>query len=150
MYIYRGILAVSRDDELRSFASEHMATEREHLAFFESWLPKRWQTRLTGAWKVAGWLLGAVPALFGRRAVYATIRAVESFVDAHYLAQLEAMKPNPHWDALAARLQAFRDDEIEHRDDAARRLRQHGLMARAWTRVVATGSAAGVMAARRL
>lgn len=151
VWIYRGILAVSRDADLRRFAAAHLDTERRHLAFFETWLPRRWHTRLAPLWKVSGWLLGALPALLGPRAVYATIRAVESFVDRHYAAQLDMLAPNPHWRSLAAQLQDFREDELEHRDDADRRLRQHeGPLTRAWSRVVATGSAVGVMASRRL
>ncbi len=149
--IYKGILAVSRDPEVRAFSEAHMATEREHLEFFETWMPKRWHTRLTGLWRVAGWSLGALSALFGSRAVFATIRAVESFVDAHYAEQIRMLEPNPHWNPLRERLEAFRSDELEHRDDAARRLHErNGIIARAWARVVETGSAAGVIAARRL
>ena len=151
VWIYKGILAVSRDDDVRAFAAEHLETEQKHLAFFERWMPKRWHTRLTPLWKLAGWLLGALPVLFGRRAVFATIRAVETFVDDHYLAQIELLEGNRHWQPLREQLQAFRQDEIDHRDDAAARIMEHdGMIARAWARVVETGSAAGVMASRRL
>lgn len=151
VWIYKGILAVSRDDDVRAFAEEHLETEQKHLAFFERWMPTRWHTRLTPLWKLAGWLLGALPALFGRRAVFATIRAVETFVDDHYLAQIEMLEGNRHWQSLREQLQAFRQDEIDHRDDAAARIMEHdGMIARAWARVVETGSAAGVMASRRL
>ena len=39
--IYRGILAVSRNEVVRAFARQHMATEQRHLAFFEGWLSPR-------------------------------------------------------------------------------------------------------------
>ena len=39
VWIYKGILAVSSDAELREFAREHLATERRHLHFFDAWLP---------------------------------------------------------------------------------------------------------------
>ena len=35
-----------------------------------------------------GWLTGALPALFGRKAIFATIEAVETFVDHHYAQQI--------------------------------------------------------------
>ena len=38
VWIYKGILALSFDAEIRSFAEHHLATEQEHLAFFEGWL----------------------------------------------------------------------------------------------------------------
>ncbi|MEM7610905.1 MAG: demethoxyubiquinone hydroxylase family protein [Pseudomonadota bacterium] len=53
VWIYRGLLAASRNPELRAFAEEHFEAERQHLAFFESWLPARFKTRLTPLWRRA-------------------------------------------------------------------------------------------------
>lgn len=83
VYIYKGIQAVAqwrRDFELISFAKAHGATEVNHLTEVENWLPVTQQSRLLGPWRLAGWLTGALPALIGRHAVYATIAAVETFV----------------------------------------------------------------------
>ena len=148
--IYRGILAVSRDPEVRAFAETHLATERAHLAFFERELPRAWRSAGGPLWRLAGWLLGALPALLGRRAVYRTIEAVETFVDHHYAAQIDALDAHAdlHW--LRDRLVGFRADEVEHRDDAAARLGPPGALARAWAWLIAQGSAAGVVVARRL
>jgi demethoxyubiquinone hydroxylase (CLK1/Coq7/Cat5 family) len=82
--IYHGILAVSRDPALRAFASHHLATEQRHLADIEKVVPKRWRSRLLPLWRLSGWLTGALPAFVGARATYATIQAVETFVDRHY------------------------------------------------------------------
>jgi hypothetical protein len=80
VFIYRGVLAVAKrrgDEELIVFATRHATTEAEHLRLIEGWLPPRQRSRLLGPWKLAGWLTGALPALAGRRALYATIAAVE-------------------------------------------------------------------------
>lgn len=87
IFIYKGITAVARwrqDAELLAFAKEHGDTESEHLQLLEAWLPAYRPSRLLVPWCIAGWLTGALPALFGRRAVYRTIAAVETFVDVHY------------------------------------------------------------------
>jgi ubiquinone biosynthesis monooxygenase Coq7 len=148
--IYAGVLAVSRDPALRAFATEHIETERRHLAFFDAWLPARHQSRLTPLWRVAGWLVGALPALAGPRAVYTTVRAVEDFVERHYAAQIETLAEQPAWGPLRARLQAFCAEEIAHRDEAGHRLSQPpGPIGRGWATIVAAGSAAGAAAARR-
>ena len=34
IWIYKGVLAVSRDAEIRVFAEHHLATEQTHLSFF--------------------------------------------------------------------------------------------------------------------
>lgn len=149
VWIYKGILAVTADAKLRDFARQHLATERQHLHFFESWLPPRARTRLTPVWRVAGWLLGALPAAVGPRAAYRTIEAVETFVDAHYQAQIEKLAGSSEWAPLRARLQHFCAEEVHHRDDAASRLdSQPGRIGRLWMRLVAAGSTAGVRVAR--
>ena len=149
--IYRGILAVSRDPAVRDFARDHAATEREHRAFFDQWLPARARTRLRPLWRAAGFILGAVAALFGPAAVFRTIAAVESFVDDHYGAQIDAMAAEPALGPLRDVLAAFREEEVAHRDDAAGRATGGGgMLARAWAAVVAGGSALGVVLARRL
>ena len=70
VYIYRGISAVAklrRDPELLSFAQAHGATEAEHLRLVENWLPTSQRSLLLGPWRLAGWLTGALPALFTER-----------------------------------------------------------------------------------
>jgi len=91
VFIYRGILSCTRDSTLREFATEHLATEQRHLAFFEQWVPASLKRRLIPLWKLAGWLLGALSLLGGKRGVFLTIEAVETFVVSHYLEQL------PQW-----------------------------------------------------
>jgi demethoxyubiquinone hydroxylase (CLK1/Coq7/Cat5 family) len=44
--IYRGIPAVTKDNEPRRFAGEHLGTERRHLSCFEQLLPLTEKTRL--------------------------------------------------------------------------------------------------------
>lgn len=149
VWIYRGVLAVSRDPELRAFAEAHGRAEQAHLDFFLAELPDRWQSRLAPLWRLAGFVLGALPALFGRRAVYRTVAAVESFVDDHYQVQIDMLEAHPAHAWLRERLVAFRADELHHRDDAAARFAGAALEG-LWPRIVMAGSAAGAELARRL
>ena len=149
--IYSGILAVSRDPEVREFATAHRETERVHRAFFDQWMPKRYHSRLLPVWRAAGWLLGAFSALFGRYSVYRTIAAVETFVETHYEEQIQKMQGNPELAALTDKLRQFCAEEVEHRDDAAGRLNPPaGVVARFWSQVVGTGSSVGVALARKI
>lgn len=161
--IYRGVLALTRDAALRDFAQHHLATESRHLALIEAVVPPSGRSRLLPLWRVAGWLTGAIPACFGARTVYATIEAVETFVDAHYAAQLaliDTLAPTadaPRQAALAelrALLAGCQQDEVAHRDDA--RARRSGAsrqgtgagLTGAWTWVVGAGSAGAVRVSR--
>ncbi|MFK7886362.1 MAG: demethoxyubiquinone hydroxylase family protein [Gammaproteobacteria bacterium] len=150
VYIYHGVLAVSRDPIVRAFAHEHLATEQAHLAFFEQWLPRRYHSRLIPVWRLAGFLLGALPALFGARAVWVTIEAVETFVETHYGDQIELLEKERRWASLRTVLMAFCADEVAHRNDAGgRRAQRGGPLARLWAQQVDIGSRVGVWLARR-
>lgn len=157
VFIYRGILAISRDPAVRTFAQQHLATERQHLGDIAVWLPRHQHSRLLPGWRVAGWLTGALPALAGPRAVHATIAAVETFVDRHYQAQiahLQALPPAQRPPGLLPLLQACQADECHHRDEAATLARGSGMapgwLLRTWCALVGAGSAAAVGLARRV
>jgi demethoxyubiquinone hydroxylase (CLK1/Coq7/Cat5 family) len=149
--IYRGILAVARDRALREFAARHLATERTHLAHIECWLPADERSRLLPLWRAAGWLTGALPALFGPRAVYATIEAVERFVDAHYAEQIDRLVADAALVELHDTLVWARGDEIAHRNEAAAaQAGAAGPVLRAWAWVVGAGSKLAVAVSRRV
>ena len=156
VWIYRGVLALSRDAGVRDFAQRHLETEREHLRLITPLLPWPQRSRLLVPWRVAGFLTGALPALASPRTVYATIAAVETFVDHHYQQQLDRIDalPPPERDSAAplrALLAACQADECEHRDEA-RALGgvAPGRMLKAWCAAVDLGSKAAVLLARRL
>jgi ubiquinone biosynthesis monooxygenase Coq7 len=149
--IYRGILAVARDAGVRDFAARHGATEQGHLDLLEQLLPPAQRSKLLPIWKVAGFLTGALPALFGPRAVQVTIDAVETFVDHHYQQQLDRLDAEGIHPEIRGLLAQCQEEEVAHRDEA-RDL--HGGMVggllRGWGWVVGAGSAAAVMAAKRV
>ena len=147
--IYRGILAVSRSSEVRDFARHHLATEELHLRLMNQVVPPQLRSRLLPLWRMAGWLTGALPALFGSAAVFRTIDAVESFVDAHYLEQIEWLRDRRGDPQLLRLLETCREDELLHRDEARERLGPPGLAGRLWQAMVARGSQAGVYFASR-
>lgn len=148
--IYRGILFVARDDALRAFAQRHLHTEQQHLEQMQAWLPSSERSRLLPAWRVAGWVTGALPALFGPPAVYATIAAVETFVDQHYAQQIAHLQDTPGPPGLAGTLAACQADECAHRDEAAALAPARAALAlRLWCRLVGAGSAGAVALAHR-
>lgn len=149
--IYEGILWASRDRRVRDFAHRHIATELRHLTIMEELIVPARPSRLLPLWRAAGFLTGALPALIGPRAVYATIDAVESFVDGHYRRQIEALEGNDRWRTIRETLESCRRDEVDHRDEARRLChRCRGPAARVWARIVTLGSALGVATAERV
>lgn len=152
--IYRGIVAVAKwrgDHALLAFAQNHGETEADHLSLVETWLPVEHRSALLGPWRLAGWLTGALPAVFGAHAVYATIAAVETFVDRHYQQQIDHLVAHGGPDGLLDLLRKCQADEQHHRDEAAAMATtsSHWLL-KAWCWVVGFGSEAAVVLARRV
>lgn len=149
--IYRGILAASRDPAVRRFSEQHLATEQHHLDLLDALLLPGQRSVLLPIWRVAGWLTGFLPALAGPRAVYATIDAVETFVDHHYEEQIRKLPLTGPGGALRETLLACQADEVHHRDEA-RSFQQApaGPLLRGWAFLVGAGSKAAVAAARRI
>ena len=153
VFIYRGIAAVARRrgwQDLLDFAARHGETEAEHLRLIEAWLPPHLRSRLLGPWRLAGWLTGALPALFSQRAVYATIAAVETFVDHHYQQQIDYLNHNGGPDCLLDLLKRCQLDECHHRDEANLLAgRSDAWALHHWCWMVGFGSDTAVKIARR-
>ena len=149
--IYRDVLAISRDTKVRRFADAHLRTEQQHLQLMEDIVPVAGRTRLLPVWRLMGWLTGAMPALFGTRAVFATIEAVETFVDHHYQQQILRLDPQGAHSVLRQILVDCQADEVSHRDEAAHLVASaRGPLLRLWCAIVGAGSAAAVVAAKRI
>jgi 3-demethoxyubiquinol 3-hydroxylase len=116
--IYAGQLAVLGRSPVAPTIRRMAEQEERHLAAFDKLVTQRRvrPTALAPLWHVAGWALGAASALMGERAAMACTAAVEEVIDQHYGGQIEqlgAAEP-----ALAAALEEFRRNEVEHRDTA--------------------------------
>jgi len=148
--IYHGVLRFSKDPELRDFAKRHLATESHHLLQIEAWLSRQDRSVLLPVWRVAGWLTGSLPALLGPRAVYATIEAVEQFVDHHYEEQVRSLQDQPALQPLRQTLLACQGDEVAHRDEAAaaRGPQRLGAGLRLWCGLIGLGSRSAVLVSR--
>ena len=117
--IYAGQLAVLRPNSPASKLIARMdGQERRHLERFNALMAQRRvrPTVLQPVWDVAGFALGAATALMSEEAAMACTDAVETEIDRHYGRQLEELgDEDPE---LAADIEAFRAEEVEHRDSA--------------------------------
>ena len=150
VYIYKGILSIAKDPALVEFSNRHLETEKEHLRKIEQILSPSKRSKLVGIWKIAGYLLGLLPSLFGPRIVFATIEAVESFVEDHYEEQLKYLRAQDDPDeALINLLQSCQDDEIEHKNESAiKKKSTPGFLLNLWMKIVGWGSSSAVKVAK--
>lgn len=114
--IYDGQLAVlgrkRSAREIRRMAEQ----EKAHLAAFDRLVAARRvrPTVLSPLWHIAGFALGAGSALLGERAAMACTVAVETVIGEHYARQAAALGDDEA--ELRETIEAFRADELEHRD----------------------------------
>ena len=64
-------------------------------------LPDGKKSKLLFLWRFLGLLTGLIPALIGKKFIYATIFFVESFVEKHYNEQIIKLKnKNKYWNSF--------------------------------------------------
>jgi|SaaInlStandDraft_6_1057023.scaffolds.fasta_scaffold42431_3 3-demethoxyubiquinol 3-hydroxylase len=149
VWIYKGILATQPKPALRAFCRRHLETELRHLEQMNNLLAPAQRSALLPLWRVAGFLTGFLPGCVSEQAVYLTIAAVETFVQEHYLQQIEhpALKEYPD---LRCVLENCMKDEIDHKEEASALTgASHGKLAACWSALVGAGSLIAVDFARR-
>jgi ubiquinone biosynthesis monooxygenase Coq7 len=114
--IYAGQLAVLGGSSKAAIIRHMLAQEQAHLATFNGLIASRQvrPTALLPLWHAAGFALGALTAAMGARAAMACTVAVEETIDAHYAEQAAALSEQET--ELAATIERFRLEELEHRD----------------------------------
>jgi 3-demethoxyubiquinol 3-hydroxylase len=117
--IYAGQLAImdARSPAAREIA-RMAAQEDRHRKTFDAMITERRvrPTLLQPFWNVAGYGLGMATALIGPEAAMACTVAIETEIDRHYGAQLEALgNDDPE---LSAAIADFQAEEVEHKEAA--------------------------------
>ena len=148
--IYEGQLAVLGRSRVGPVIRDMADQERKHLETFERLIVERGvrPSALQPVWHVAGFLLGAGTALLGERAAMACTVAVEEVIDGHYASQAERLGPDE--EALKARIEEFRADELEHRDTGLAHEAEQAPAYRALSLFVKAGSRAAIWLAERV
>jgi ubiquinone biosynthesis monooxygenase Coq7 len=116
--IYAGQMAVLRaNSHCAKLVARMAGQEKRHLERFNRMIAERGvrPTALQPIWTVAGFALGAATALMSEEAAMACTEAVETEIDRHYSSQLDEIGDDPE---LAATIEEFRAEELEHRDIA--------------------------------
>ena len=148
--LYDGAIAASTDPGVVRFATTHRQVEAGHLRLFNATLPRAARSRPLTLWRMAGWLMGWIPARISAAAFYAVVARVEHWVDGHYARQIALARrlcPDP---ALIRLLDACRADEARHSLEAAGQVPAMPLHARILGAVAVTLSRLGVQVARWL
>ena len=146
VFIYKGILLFSKDKEIIEFANNHLLTEKKHLELIETILPNDEKSKLLFLWRFLGLLTGLIPALVGKKFIYATIFFVESFVEKHYNEQIIKLRKRNKikYMELIKLLEKLKNDEISHKKDSLKRFGKLSFLLRIWGNIVEIGSKTAV------
>ncbi len=120
--IYEGQLlalkTIKQDENLKVIIEDMKEHEKEHLEYFEKEIKKRKikPTYLLPLWDIMGVALGFGTAMLGKKATMLCTASVEEVIEDHYQNQIEKLG-NDEKD-LKAKIEKFRNDEIDHKNTA--------------------------------
>ena len=152
VWIYKGANLAFWSQSIRRMALEHLPTEKNHLVVMEYLVPVSHRSKLIFIWKVMGFGLGFLSALFGYTTFCITINAVETFVEGHYMDQITRLKKMGDNQKLLEVLKRCCEEEVYHQQDAERRIHvsSNGLIKKWWINVIKTGSDVAVKVSARV
>ena len=148
--IYAGQLAVLRRGPHAEQIQHMQVQEQAHLDAFAALIVKRRvrPTALLPFWHVAGFALGAVTAALGPQAAMACTVAVEETIDEHYAAQAASLPADEA--ELSTTVQAFRLEELGHRDIALAHGAERAPAYRLLTSLIRTGCKAAIRLSEKI
>ena len=150
IFIYKGILLLSKDQDILDFSTEHLKTEEGHLNEIEKILPKNKHSKLLFLWKILGFLTGFIPVILGKKFVYATIFSVESFVEEHYQEQINLISNDKSLKNLQKFINKLMHDEIDHKNQALEKIGKLNFFHNIWGVIVRLGSITAVKISKKL
>jgi ubiquinone biosynthesis monooxygenase Coq7 len=148
VHIYKGQLAVL--GQKAEAIAEMAEQERHHLERFDELIVERRvrPTLLSPVWRVAGFALGAGSALLGEKAAMACTAAIEEVIDEHYASQVAKLGHDET--ALREELEAFRAEEVAHRDTALAAGAREAPAYEPLTRAIKAGSRLAIWLSERI
>jgi len=160
VWIYRAMKLFTNDIAMQIIIDEHLRQEREHLMQVNLLLNKKYRSKLLPLWAVAGFITGMIASIMGPNWMLRTIDAVETFVDQHYLEQIEFLnRNNPNLNRINVSskqklidiLSRLRLDEIRHKQEALElSYEKPNLALKLWCIIVGFGSKNAVVLARKI
>ena len=117
--IYKGtldVLSLLGDKKTITIIEEMAEGEKKHVREFNRLIKERSirPTAFLPIWKLAGYSLGALSAVYGKNAIMACTEAVEEVIDKHYSEQIEELDKSGQEESLLNSLKEFHADEVEH------------------------------------
>jgi ubiquinone biosynthesis monooxygenase Coq7 len=148
--IYAGQLAVLGRGPKGDLLRHMKAQEQVHLDTFASLIADRRvrPTAMLPFWNIAGFALGVATAALGTRAAMACTVAVEETIDEHYAAQTAALGEDEA--PLRETIEAFRLEEVEHRDIGLANEAEQAPAYRLLTRLIKAGCKAAIAVSEKV
>ena len=117
--IYKGQMAsLKKHTELKGTLEHMLEQEEEHLKYFDDKLKEKRirPSALMPFWHIAGYGLGFVTGLIGKKAAMACTVAIEEEIDEHYESQINNLSDDGEEGLIKEKIKKFQEEELEHRD----------------------------------
>jgi len=149
VYIYKAIIKFTKDKDILEFSELHLSTETKHLNLLENIVKKKDFSKLIILWKLFGFITGFIPSMLGRNFIYTTIYYVETFVEKHYQEQLNMLDNSKKTKKIRKIIEDLMKDEIDHKDDAKKKLKNLTIFNKFWGQIITHGSNLAVNVSKR-
>ncbi len=119
--IYDGQVAATEDTQTKELMLCMRSQETEHLQYFEQEM-KKGNIRpsfFMHMWHYLGFGLGYFTALVGKKQAMICTESVETIIEKHYMDQIHLLKNLGSQGTMLAKIEQFRQEEIEHKDIAS-------------------------------
>ncbi|RYE06345.1 MAG: demethoxyubiquinone hydroxylase family protein [Rickettsiaceae bacterium] len=118
--IYEGQIRFIKNLKDKQELQSMLAQEQVHLEYFNQQINIRKirPTIFMPLWHVGGYIIGAGSAVFGINTAMLITDSVEEVIEKHYDQQIRYLENTHIEKSLTTKLQAFRQDEIDHRETA--------------------------------
>ena len=149
--IYDGQLAIFGKNSKIGKTIQHMADqEKEHIETFEK-LIIQYRVRPTALlplWNVAGFSLGVLTALMGKKAAMACTVAVEKVIGDHYKEQASILANDQK--KLKSIIKKFEKDELEHHNIGLKNNAKNALGYNFLTKIISAGCKTAIAISKKI
>ena len=87
--------------------------------------------------------------MLGKNFIYTTIYYVETFVEKHYQEQLNILCNSRQSKKLKKIIEDLMEDEIDHKDDAKKKIKNFTIFCKLWGQIITHGSNLAVNVSKR-
>jgi len=148
--IYEGQLQFTKNSDTYNIIKHMKEQEEMHLDYFNAKIADSHirPTLLRPFWHIAGFTLGAITAMMGKKCAMLCTEAVEDVIDLHYQEQLKKLPATEL--ELKNKINQFREEELEHKNTAVENDSQDFIAYKAFSKIIKSACKLAIYIAKKI